>query len=50
MKYIYVVCFLLLVCGCYKENDIFVVLFVWILLVYLGGDNNFDVEIYDKFV
>lgn len=50
MKYIYAVCFLLLVCGCHKENDTPVVLPARTLLVYLGGDNNLDAETYDKLV
>ena len=44
MKYIYAVCFLLLVCGCHKENDTPVVLPARTLLVYLGGDNNLDAK------
>ena len=50
MKYIYAVCFLLLVCSCHKENDTPVVLPARTLLVYLGGDNNLDAETYDKLV
>ena len=50
MKYIYAVCFLLLVCSCHKENDTPVVLPARTLLVYLGGDNNLDAETYDELV
>ena len=50
MKYIYAVCFLLLVCSCHKENDTPVVFTARTLLVYQGGDNNLEEENYDKFV
>ncbi len=50
MKYIYAVCFLLLVCSCHKENDTPVVLHELTLLVYLVGYNNLDAETYDKLV
>lgn len=51
MYEVYICClFLLLVCGCHKENDTPVVLPARTLLVYLGGDNNLDAETYDKLV
>lgn len=50
MKYLYMFCFLLLICSCHKENDNPSALLTRTLLIYLGGDNSLDAETYDKLI
>lgn len=50
MKYLYMFCLLLLLCGCHKEDDVPSVLLARTLLIYLGGDNSLDAETYDKLI